>query len=217
MKRVYFVRHGQTLKNRQHIHQGPAEPLTDVGKEQAKAVVQTLRDYGVDALVTSPYVRAVETASIIGAELDLSLSVSESLKEFRRPDPLYGRGHYTPASAWYIWKLFWHRNDPHWDDFGAENMFAVRNRIVDAKRFLASVEGERVAAVSHAIFIDMFVQAVCADRSLGLKEFIMGMLGAKKLKNTGIVAFDVDENAPPETCNWWLVDEETDHTYLRYR
>ena len=96
-------------------------------------------------------------------------------------------------------------------------MFAVRNRIIDAKKLVAGLEGERIAIVSHAIFIDMFVQAVCADRSLQFYEFVSAMLGAKKLPNTGVVAFEVDENAPPETCNWWLVREETDRQYLRYR
>ena len=217
MKYVYFVRHGQTQKNVSHIHQGPEEPLTAIGKEQAEAVAQTLQQKRIDTLVTSSFVRAVETAGIIGETLDLPLQKTESVKEFRRPMPLYGRSHYSLASLAYIMRLYLHRTDPHWDDHGAENMFAVRNRIVDAKKFIAGLPGERIAVVSHAIFIDMFVQAVCADRSLELKEFVSALLGAKKLPNTGIVAFSLDENAPQETCNWWLMRDETDEGYLRYR
>lgn len=217
MKNVYFVRHGQTLKNTQHIHQGPEEPLTEIGKKQAAEVALELKKKGIDTLLSSPFVRAVETASIISEELDLPFTKLDCVKEFRRPDPLYGKPHYSLASAKYIWQLFWHRNDPHWDDYGAENMFAIRNRIIDTKKALAKVEGEHIAVVSHAIFIDMFVQAVCADRSLNMKEFVGGLLGAKKLPNTGIVAFQLDENAPQETCNWWLLSEETDSRYLKYR
>ena len=78
-------------------------------------------------------------------------------------------------------------------------MFDIRNRIIDAKRFIAELEGDTIVVVSHAIFIDMFVQSVCADRSLDLREFVGALFGAKKLPNTGIVAFELDENAPQET------------------
>lgn len=217
MKQVYFVRHGQTLKNTQHIHQGPEEPLTEAGKKQAHQVALHLKKKDIDTLITSPFVRAMETASIISDELGVPLSQADCVKEFRRPDPLYGQPHYSLSSLKYIWALFWHRNDEAWNDHGAENMFHVRNRIIDTKRFIASLEGERIVVVSHAIFIDMFTQAVCADRSLKLKEFVMAMLGAKKLPNTGIVSFQLDENAPQETCNWWLVTEETNEHYLKYR
>jgi broad specificity phosphatase PhoE len=217
MKRVYFVRHGLTLKNSQNVHQGHTEPLTEVGKQQAKAVALTLKTYGVDTLITSPLTRAVETATIIGEELGLPFTQTDSVKEFERPLGLYERSHFSPATLKYMAALFWHREDPRWDNDGAENMFHIRNRILDTKRFVCGLEGERIAIISHAIYIDMFVQAVCADRSLGLWEFTLGMLGAKKLPNTGIVAFDIDDNAPAETCNWWLVPEETDPTYLRYR
>lgn len=216
MKRVYFVRHGQTVKNTQHIHQGAEEPLAPIGKEQAARVAEKLKGLDIDTLVTSPFTRARETASIVGEVLNLPFVETESVKECIRPSRLYGRSHFSPATVWYVLALFLHRNDPHWDNDGAENMFHIRNRIVDVKRFISGLEGERIVVISHAIFIDLFVQAVCADRSLGLKEFMLGMMGAKKLPNTGIVAFDVDENALPETCNWWLVTEETDPRYLKY-
>ena len=80
MKTIYFVRHGQTLKNTQHIHQGPEEPLTDLGKKQAEAIGQVLKERNIDTIVTSPFVRAVETASIVGKELDLPLITAECVK-----------------------------------------------------------------------------------------------------------------------------------------
>lgn len=217
MKYVYFVRHGQTLKNTQHIHQGPEEPLTAVGTQQAHAVAAVLQEKGIDALISSPFTRAVETASVIGEALSLPIIQSAAVQEFRRPNVLYGRSHYSLASAWYVWQLFWHRHDPRWNNDGAENMYDIRNRILDTRRLVRETDGERIAIISHAIFIDMFTQAVCADRSLTFREFAQALLGAKKLPNTGIVAFTVDEAAPPETCNWWLEDAETSPQYLRYR
>lgn len=205
LKRVYFVRHAETLANRKHIHQGPDEVLSEKGRAQAKAVAKTLQAYGIDALASSPFVRARETAEIIGEELDLPHTIIDGVEEFRRPTALYGHSHFSLGSIKYIWSLYWHRADPEWDNDGAENLFQVRNRILEAQDNIAALNGQCVAIVSHAIFIDMFTQMVCADRDLKLREFIHGLLLAKKLDNTGIVAFDVDQNAPGGTCRWWYV------------
>lgn len=217
MKHIYFVRHGQTLMNKKNIHQRPEEPLTDKGSKQAHEVALELKRKNIDTIISSPFVRARQTAEIIGAELHLPIIFDESVVEFRRPEGLYGRSHYTPSTLLYVWKLFTHRLDPHWNDDGAENMFAIRNRIRDVKRMVANTEGERIVVVSHSIFMDMFAQAVCADRELSFKEFVLGLFGAKKIKNTGVIAFQVDESAPAGTCNWWLLSSETSDQYLKYR
>ena len=203
--------------NRKHMHQGPEEPLTEKGQKQALEVAIALKKKEVDALMCSPFVRARNTAEIIGGELDIPLIVDESVREFRRPDSLYGKPHYSLHSLAYMWKLYRHREDDTWDDGGAENMFAVRNRIVDAKKAIAKVTGKKVVVVSHAIFIDMFVQSVCADRTLSFNEFVSAVLGAKKLPNTGVITFEIDDTAPPETCNWWMVASETNEQYLKYK
>ncbi len=217
MKHVYFVRHGQTQKNLEHIHQGHDEPLTELGKQQARTVGEYFKDKQIDTLLASPFTRSIETASIVGEVLDLPFTQTDCVKEFLRPEPLYGHAHYSLATILYILGLFVHSNDAAWDNYGAENMFHIRNRILDTKRLIAEQSGERIVVISHAIYIDMFAQAVCADRSLKLREFVAAMFGAKRLKNTGIVSFKVDDTAPPETCNWWLQSEETDRDYLKYR
>lgn len=204
MKKIFFVRHGETLANHGHIHQGPHEPLSEKGREQAVAVAETLRALGVDTLACSNYARAIETAEIIGEKLDLPSTVLESVKEFRRPDSLYGKSHYSFSSLMYVWRLQRHRVDATWDDEGAENMFHIRNRIEDAKRDISALPGNDIAIVSHAIFMDMFTQMICADRPLKITEFIRGLVLSKKTPNTGIIEFEVDELAPNGTCCWWF-------------
>lgn len=201
------MRHGETLANRKRVHQGPEEPLSDVGRAQSKNVASILKSYGVDALACSSLTRARETAEIISEELDLPHTIIDSVEEFRRPNYLYGQSHFSIDSLKYIWSLYWHRRDPNWDNDQAENLFLIRNRILNAQKAISELSGDRVAVVSHAIFIDMFTEMVCADRDLKLHEYIHGLLLAKKLPNTGIVAFDVDLNAPGGTCRWWHVSD----------
>lgn len=210
LKRVYFVRHGETVANRKRVHQGPDESLSLRGKKQAERVSQILKNLNIDTLACSPLVRARETAEIIGRELNLPLSIIEGVEEFRRPDHLYGQSHFSPDSLKYIWSLYWHRKDPKWDNDRAENLIDVRNRILDVQNTINNLPGERIVIISHAIFIDMFTQMVCADRDLKLREFIHGLLLAKKLPNTGMVAFDIDQNAPQGTCRWWFAGSGQD-------
>lgn len=69
IKKVYFVRHGQTDWNRDKKIMGHADiPLNDSGREQARETRNILGSVHFSAILTSPLVRARETADII-AEL----------------------------------------------------------------------------------------------------------------------------------------------------
>lgn len=205
IKKIYFVRHGETIANRKHIHQGPEEPLSLNGRKQAENVALFMRGKEIDTLVCSTYTRARETAELISRELELPFCMDESLKEFRRPNHLYNKGHYSLASLRYVYRLFLHREDPDWDDDGAENMFAVRNRVVDAKEMIAGLEGENIIVVSHAIFMDMFLELACLEKKLTVRQFVGSLLNFKKTPNTGIIHVVYDADAPKGVCQWQLV------------
>jgi uncharacterized phosphatase len=68
MKRLYFVRHGQSELNLQHIYAGQIDtPLTDKGREQAKLAGAKAKDIQIDMIISSPLIRALETAQIIAS------------------------------------------------------------------------------------------------------------------------------------------------------
>jgi broad specificity phosphatase PhoE len=206
MKHIYLIRHGQTLANKKWIHQNPDEPLSLLGRKQAEQAALFLKSENIDTLVCSTFTRARETAEILGRGLDLPLTMFDSLVEFRRPNYLYNKSHVTPGSILYIARLFFHRENPVWNDDGAENMFAVRNRVEDAKNLFMELEGERILAVSHAIFMDMFITLACQEKKLTIWEFIGGLLNIKKTPNTGIIHMTYDEKAPPGVCQWQLIE-----------
>ncbi len=75
---LYLVRHGETDWNRQHRIQGSTDiPLNETGREQARRAGALLSRRSWDAIVASPLSRAVETASIIAAELGLPLPTTD--------------------------------------------------------------------------------------------------------------------------------------------
>ncbi len=70
--RLLLVRHGETEGNVQRRLQGAEDPLTERGRRQAREVATHLSGrVDVVALYASPYPRALDTASAIGAELGL--------------------------------------------------------------------------------------------------------------------------------------------------
>lgn len=206
MKHIYLIRHGETLANRTSVHQGPEEPLSELGRKQAQQAALVLKTKKFDTLLCSTHVRARQTAEIIGEELDLPFTQIESVIEFRRPNRLYRKSHFSLGSLLYISRLFFHRENPKWNDDGAENMFSVRNRVTDAKHELASVEGENILVVSHAIFMDMFLTLACMEERLTVWQFIGALLNIKKTPNTGIIHLMYDENIPDGICQWQLIE-----------
>jgi uncharacterized phosphatase len=69
---LVLVRHGQTDWNLQRRIQGSSDiPLNETGRRQAREAAKLLAREHWDAIVSSPLVRARETAEIIAAELGL--------------------------------------------------------------------------------------------------------------------------------------------------
>lgn len=70
---LILVRHGQSQGNMEARIQGDDDPLTELGRTQARAAGAALADRGdVTHLYASALDRAFETASIIGAAIGLS-------------------------------------------------------------------------------------------------------------------------------------------------
>lgn len=81
-RRVTLVRHGQTERSKIAAYSGQLDvPLTAVGREQARAAAARLARAGVDAVVTSPLVRARDTAQAIADATGAPLRVDARLIE----------------------------------------------------------------------------------------------------------------------------------------
>jgi broad specificity phosphatase PhoE len=70
MTRIYLLRHGATASNRvvPYRLQGRRsdEPLDELGIDQARRAADILANVAIDAVYTSPLIRACETATIVG-------------------------------------------------------------------------------------------------------------------------------------------------------
>ena len=79
---IVFARHGQTAPNRDGLVLGRADPeLTEEGRRQAALLAAALAGESVTAILTSPLVRARQTAEAVGAACGAIVTVDERLLE----------------------------------------------------------------------------------------------------------------------------------------
>ena len=151
---ISFVRHGQTAVNRDGQLQGRVDaPLTTNGEEQAARLGAWFATRPAPARVlSSPLVRARQTAAAIAGAHGLTVTVDERLVELDYGDwdgtPLAD----VPASAWAEW-----RADPAFAPPGGESLVAVSARMISFCRDVLA-GGDDVVAVSH---VSPIKAAVC--------------------------------------------------------
>lgn len=84
MKKLYFVRHGQTIWNVENKICGATDiDLTDLGHEQAIKTGEIILDQGIkaDEILYSPLVRAADTAKHIAEITGIATRMEPRLKE----------------------------------------------------------------------------------------------------------------------------------------
>jgi broad specificity phosphatase PhoE len=119
---MILLRHGQTVFNavftETRVDPGvPDPPLTDLGRDQACEAAERLRGENVRRLVASPYLRALETAEIIAAELDIPVTVEALVRERMAFSCDVGSPRTALAERWPGWRfehvdeIWWHTEE----------------------------------------------------------------------------------------------------------
>ncbi len=81
---ITLLRHGESVGNAESRWQGRADyPLTERGRAQARALAKRWKDEGVsfERIISSPLIRAKETADLIAHEWNLPVETEELLME----------------------------------------------------------------------------------------------------------------------------------------
>lgn len=80
--RVYVVRHGETAYNREEIFRGRKDiPLNEAGEKQAKRVGMYFKDKDIGRIITSPLIRAQQTARGIGEAIHVPVKTIEEFTD----------------------------------------------------------------------------------------------------------------------------------------
>ncbi len=139
-----FIRHGQTDWNRDDRLQGSSDiPLNDTGREQARETARALAGEGWEIVVSSPLLRARETAEIVSRELGIELGPSYSELSERDYGELEGESSSDTIERW-----------PHRDYPGAETLESVSRRgLSGVARIGGDFPNQNVVIVCHGTII----------------------------------------------------------------
>ena len=81
MSTVHVVRHAKAKNRAEWTEPDELRPLTKRGRRQAAALAERLREEHPALLVSSPYVRCIETLDDLARELEISIETTELLAE----------------------------------------------------------------------------------------------------------------------------------------
>ena len=83
MGKLYLVRHGETIWNRQQRMQGCSNDieLSDSGRVQAEALAERLKDINIDRIFSSSLSRANQTAKMIAKQHNIEVEICSEFKE----------------------------------------------------------------------------------------------------------------------------------------
>ena len=129
--RIYFIRHG---------HPNYAlDCLTDIGRQQAEACAERLKDSGIQKIYASSQGRAKETAEYTAKKLGLSVEPVDFIRELawgsKTEAPIFKDGH-----PWFVV-----------DDMVLKGENILDRNWENSDRFSASVVGERVKTVTNGV------------------------------------------------------------------
>lgn len=162
-KTILIMRHGQSVGNQKKIIQGLTDDygLSIVGAEQITNIINNRRQEleKIDRIVTSPSLRAVETATIIQSQLGSPLLVDASLVEMN-PGILAGNTHeYNCQMYPEYYKIWMHRKDLNGIP-GAEKGKELQARAVSFLMNYMKEDQYSDLVVSHAGFIRCLVNTI---------------------------------------------------------
>lgn len=146
MTTIYFIRHAEPDYTN---HNDRERPLTQKGKEDSKLVTQYLCDKNIDIVLSSPYVRAVDTVKDFAESFGYPILTVEDFRE-RKVDSIWIEDFYKLSKM-------------QWDDFeyklsDGESLREVQDRNINAlMEVLKEHTGKNIVIGSHGTALSTII------------------------------------------------------------
>ncbi len=180
MTKLILIRHGQTAANLKKQYQGHLDfCLDETGLKQAQALAQELpKLYQIEAIITSPLQRAVQTANEIAKPFGLEPQTHEGLKEldFGIWD---GLTYNEIALKYPISK--WIENPASYNIPNGELWANFSGRIRQAFKEITALPYKTIAVISHAGVIRNHLSGIMGLKGLDAFKFQLSNCGFSEL------------------------------------
>jgi len=158
--RLLLLRHARTAANAEGRSQGRDDhPLDEVGARQAEALATLVRDFAPTRVVSSPALRARQTAAPIARDAGVSIEIDDRLHEVDQGD-LEGLTGVEMRERHPDFMARWMGDDLEALDIpGGESLGAAQHRMVEAMRdtLAASNDGAVVVVVTHNLSLRTYL------------------------------------------------------------
>ncbi len=198
----FLVRHGETDSNKNLIIDGGGEmnaPLNETGINQAKEAARSLKDLGIDLIISSDLLRAKQTAEIISKEIGAEIVFDNAFRE-RHWGELEGKtfeeaeGLFTNPSDWY--------KDENLKPDKGESWGEVENRVREAfKIHRNNHHHKNIVIISHGGTLRMLKKII---KDVTHEEIMNG----PRLRNAGVIGLDIAKKC--EKCGGDLYEQDPD-------
>lgn len=171
-RRFYFIRHGETILNEQHIRQGEDGSLSLNGRRQAETVGAALKSLPIRRIISSPYPRARETAEIISTYLGAPIVYSPLLAERRNPKEIIGKFTRDPAVAHIVDEMDLAYHDDEYRFSDEESFIDLKKRARKCLALLASQGTRETVVVTHHVFLKMLLAYMLHRENLHAGDYV---------------------------------------------
>ena len=178
MTAIYFIRHAEADNTNRD---GRNRPLTEKGLADRRLVTKFLQDKNIDAVLSSPFKRAVDTVADFAEKNSFEIELIEDFRE-RKSD-----------SDWLRESDFFPFIERQWADFSyklsdGECLAEVQERNISAlNKVLKKYENKIVAIGTHGMALSTIINYY--DKSYGYEDFV-AMIDIAPW----VVRMDFDEN-----------------------
>jgi 2,3-bisphosphoglycerate-dependent phosphoglycerate mutase len=155
---IYFVRHAEPDFSN---HDDLTRPLTEKGKRDVELVNQFLEDKQIDIVLSSPFIRAIDTVKVFSDIINKEVQIIDGFRE-RKVD--------------HCWiENFNEFSMMQWEDFeyklkDGESLREVQNRnITSLKKVLADYQNKNIVIGSHGTALSTIINYY--DPTYGYNEF----------------------------------------------
>lgn len=189
-KHVYVIRHGETGSNVEGRFQDCFEPLTLRGVTQANALATRLAAektrYPISTIITSDYLRAFQTAEIIGGAIGLVPIPSPLFVERKHPSVIRGKLTTDPTAHAINMEGRNNFHDPNYIYGDGETFTMMKERALAGIEYLLGLPDEHIALITHGVFATFFAASTQRGASLTSHDINAYQF---RLDNTGLSVF----------------------------
>ncbi|GGP11910.1 MULTISPECIES: histidine phosphatase family protein [Oceanobacillus] len=169
-KTIYIIRHCEAEG------QAPDAPLTEKGKEQAEKLAAFLYEKKVDRIISSPFLRAIQTVEPLAEANNLKIKVDNRLRE---------RVLSSASMPDWMTKLEATYKDLDLKYEGGESSNEATGRIVEAVNEIRESDADNSIIVAHGGIISLLLYYY--DKNAGFEAW-------RKLSNPDIYALQISDD-----------------------